>query len=82
MKELNGKENGTDKYNKENNNRKRSSTWSPIFRGITSPTTISYIEISTLLPLLITFSCKNPNKRLKIWKQNCYKNCNTTIKFN
>lgn len=36
-------------------------TWSPILRGITSPTTISYIEIFSLLPPRTTYTNMHTN---------------------
>jgi hypothetical protein len=36
---------------------------------MTSPTTRSYIEISTLLPPLTTFSCTISDMKLKMWQE-------------
>jgi hypothetical protein len=53
-------------YDEQKCKKINSSTWLPILRGITSPTTTSYMEISTLLPSLITFTSTNQNISLKI----------------
>jgi hypothetical protein len=53
-------------YDEQKCKKINSSTWLPILRGITSPTTTSYMEISTLLPSLITFTGTNQNIRLEI----------------